>query len=80
MPSIGSCAIPSTIVGSGSPTSSRIVGPTSMQWVNCGRMPPFASIRFGHETTIGFRVPPRWLPICLPHWNGVLLACAHAAA
>ncbi len=35
---------------------------------------------FGQATTIGSRVPPRWLAICLPHWNGVLLACAHAAA
>ena len=25
-------------------------------------------------------MPPRWLAICLPHWNGVFLACAQAAA
>ena len=29
--------------------------------------------------TIGLRVPPRWLATCLPHWNGVLPAHAHAA-
>ena len=38
------------------------------------------AIRFGHATTIGSRVPPRWLAICLPNWNGVFNACAHAAA
>ena len=38
-----------------------------------------ALIRPGQATTIGLRVPPRWLAICLPHWNGVLPACAQAA-
>jgi hypothetical protein len=32
----------------------------------------------GHEITMGFRVPPKWLAICLVHWNGVHMACAHA--
>ena len=39
-----------------------------------------ALIAAGHATTIGLRVPPRWLAICLPHWNGVFMACAQAAA
>ncbi len=68
------------LVGSGMPTASRTVGAMSMQCVNCDRTSPPPSIRCGHATTIGSRVPPRWLPVCLPHWNGVLLACAHAAA
>ena len=51
-----------------------------MQWVNCVRRSPPPAIFFGHEMTIGSRVPPRWLAICLPHWNGVLFACAQAAA
>ena len=34
----------------------------------------------GHGTTIGSRVPPRWLAVCLPNLNGVLQACAHAPA
>ena len=37
-------------------------------------------MRSGQATTIGSRVPPRWLATCLPHWNGVLQACAQAAA
>ncbi len=51
-----------------------------MQCVNCVRISPLAGILAGHATTIGSRVPPRWLAICLPHWNGVFIACAHAAA
>ena len=52
----------------------------SMQCVNCERRSPPASILAGHATTIGLRVPPRWLAICLPHWNGVFPAHAQAAA
>ena len=33
----------------------------------------------GQATTIGSLVPPRWLPVCLPHWNGVFPAQAQAA-
>jgi len=80
VPSIGSWSMPSTEVGSGMPAASRIVGPISMQCVNCWRMPPASAMRPGQATTIGFRVPPRWLPVCLPHWNGVLPAQPHAAA
>ena len=76
VPSIGSWAIPSTTVGSGMPIGSRIVGATSMQWVNCRRIVSSAAMRRGQATTMGSRVPPRWLAICLPHGKGVLLACA----
>ena len=54
--------------------------PMSMQCVNCERRSPPALILPGQATTIGLRVPPRWLAICLPHWNGVLPAHAQAAA
>ena len=58
---------------------SRIVGPTSMTWVKCVRRPPVSVTRAGQCTTIGFRVPPRCEPTCLPHLNGVLPAQAQAA-
>ena len=45
-----------------------------VQWVNCVRRSPPGLIRSGQATTIGLRVPPRWLEVCLPHWNGVLPA------
>ena len=61
------------------PAMSRMVGATSMTCVNCARRPPVAVIRCGQWMTIGFRVPPRCEPTCLPHWNGVLPAHAHAA-
>ena len=80
VPSMGSCSMPSTTLGSGMPAASRMVGPTSMQWVNWERISLSALRRAGHATTIGSRVPPRWLADCLPHWNGALQACAHAAA
>ena len=61
------------------PATSRMVGATSMTCVNCERRPPVPVTRAGQWTTIGFRVPPRCEPTCLPHWNGVLPAHAHAA-
>ena len=51
-----------------------------MQWVNCVRRSPPLLMWPGHAMTIGSRAPPRWLAICLPHWNGVFWACAQAAA
>ena len=75
----GSCSIPSTWEGAGIPVMSRIVGPTSMAWVKCERSAPPSVIRAGQWMTIGLRVPPRCEPTCLPHWNGVLPAHAHAA-
>ncbi|COW32266.1 Uncharacterised protein [Mycobacterium tuberculosis] len=80
VPSIGSCSKPSTWVGSGKPMAANTVGAMSMQWVNWLRTRPSGRIRAGQATTNGSRVPPRWLAICLPHCNGVLLACAHALA
>ncbi len=50
-----------------------------MTWVNCERSPPASLMRVGQCTTIGLRVPPRCEPTCLPHWNGVSPAHAHAA-
>ena len=75
----GSCAIPSTWEGTGIPATSKIVGPTSMAWVKCERSAPPSVMRAGQWMTIGLRVPPRCEPTCLPHWNGVLPAHAHAA-
>src|SRR5581483_4577928 len=72
--------MPSISFGAGMPAASRIVGATSLTWVNWPRSPPLSLIRFGHATTIGSRVPPRWLATCLPHWNGVFPAHAQAQA
>jgi hypothetical protein len=60
--------------------TSSTVGAMSMQWVNWPRIWRSALILAGQATTIGSRSPPRWLDICLPHWNGVLPAWAQAAA
>ena len=76
VPSIGDCCTPLTIVGSGSPAASRIVGATSITWVNCERSPPFSSIPFGQCTIVPLRVPPQCEATCLVHWNGVFIAHA----
>ena len=78
-PCSGSCSIPSTRDGAGMPATSRIVAPTSVTWVNWERRPPGSRMRSGQWITIGLRVPPRCEPTCLPHWNGVFPAHAHAA-
>jgi hypothetical protein len=49
---------PFTVIGSGSPAASRIVGATSMTWWNCHRISPFALIPFGQWTIVPLRVPP----------------------
>ena len=36
-PCMGSCSIPSTVSGAGMPAASRIVGATSITWVNGAR-------------------------------------------
>ena len=59
VPCIGSCSMPSTVVGCGIPATSRIVGATSITWANCERKPPVSVTRVGHRITIGLRVPPR---------------------
>ena len=79
MPAIGACGMPSTVFGTGIPATSRIVGPMSLTCVNWARTSPSALIPPGQCTTMGLRVPPRWEATCLPHWNGVFPAQAHAA-
>jgi hypothetical protein len=43
-PSIGFCAMPSTMMGAGMPVASRIVGTISMTWWNWVRMPPLGDV------------------------------------
>ena len=76
VPSMGDCCTPFTMVGSGRPAASRIVGATSMTWVNWLRRPPFSSIPRGQCTMVPLRVPPQWEATCLVHWNGVSIAHA----
>ena len=76
---MGSCSIPSTVSGTGMPAASRIVGATSITWVNGVRRAPASLMWAGQWTTMGLRVPPRCEPTCLPHWNGVFPAHAQAA-
>ena len=80
VPSIGDCSTPLTIVGSGSPAASRIVGATSITCVNCERSPPFSAIPAGQCTIVPLRVPPQWEATCLVHWNGVSIAHAQPTA
>ena len=68
--------MPLTTFGSGILHASRIVGTTSMTWWNWVRISPFALIPLGQWTTIGLRVPPKWLATCLVHWNGASIAHA----
>ena len=78
-PCIGSCSMPSTVLGSGIPAAVRIVGATSITWVNWVRISSTRSMCPGQLSTIGLRVPPRCDPTCLPHLNGVFPAHAQAA-
>ncbi len=80
VPSMGDCCTPLTIVGSGSPAASRIVGATSITWVNCERSPPGSSMPFGQCTMVPLRVPPQCEATCLVHWNGVSIAHAQPTA
>ena len=48
-PSIGFCAMPSTISGAWMPVASRIVGTMSMMWWNWVRMPPASLMRPGQD-------------------------------
>ena len=79
LPCMGCCSIPSTVSGSGMPAASRIVGATSITWVNGVRRAPASLTWAGQWRTMGSRVPPRCEPTCLPHWNGVFPAHAQAA-
>ncbi len=80
VPSIGDCCTPFTMVGSGRPAASRIVGATSMQCVNCVRSPPRSSIPFGQCTIVPLRVPPQCEATCFVHWKGVSMAQAQPTA
>ena len=80
VPSMGDCCTPFTIVGSGSPAASRIVGAMSITCVNCERNPPFSSIPSGQCTIVPLRVPPQCDATCLVHWNGVSIAHAQPTA
>ena len=79
-PSIGDCAMPFTESGSGIPAASRIVGATSMTWLNCERISPLALMPFGQWTMVPLRVPPQCEATCLVHWYGVFIACAQPTA
>ena len=72
--------MPFTESGSGIPAASRIVGATSMTWLNCERISPFALMPFGQWTTVPLRVPPQCDATCLVHWYGVFIACAQPTA
>jgi hypothetical protein len=77
VPSMGDCSTPFTIVGSGRPAASRMVGATSITCVNCERSPPWSSIPLGQCTIAPLRVPPQCDATCFVHWNGVSMAHAH---
>jgi hypothetical protein len=66
-PSSGFCAMPLTTLGAETCAASKIVGTMSMTWWNWVRSSPFALIPLGQWTTIGLRVPPKWLATCLVH-------------
>ena len=48
------------------PAASRMVGTTSMTWMNCSRRLPLSLIRAGHDTTMFWLMPPscgvKWTP------------------
>ena len=77
VPSIGACWTPLTKAGSGRPAASRIVGATSITWLNCERTSPLLSIPAGQCTIVPLRVPPQCEATCLVHWYGEHIAQAH---
>ena len=79
-PCSGSCCTPWTLVGSGSPATSRTVGARSMTWWNWERSSPRAWKPFGQCTIVPLRVPPKWEATCLVHWYGVSMAWAQPTA
>ena len=76
VPSMGDCSTPLTMVGSGNPAASRIVGAMSMTWVNCERSPPRSSMPCGQCTMVPLRVPPQCEATCLVHCSGEFIAHA----
>ncbi len=73
---MGDCSTPLTMVGSGRPAASRIVGARSMTWVNWDRSPPASSMPAGQCTIVPLRVPPQCDATCLVHWRGEFIAHA----
>ena len=78
-PCIGSWSMPSTVVGLGDAGDLEDGGSEIDDVGELGAQPAAVRMRSGQCTTIGLRVPPRCEPTCLPHWNGVFPAHAHAA-
>ena len=74
-PAIGVCSWPLTILGSGTPTASRIVGTMSIRWWYWRRISPFAVMPFGQCTTIPAMLPPP-CAIWMHHVAGVEPATA----
>ena len=56
-----------------------MVGTMSLTWWNCARGMSSGLMPFGHEMTIGLRVPPKCDAISFVYWNGVLPAQAQPA-
>ena len=75
----GVCATPLTILGSGMPTASRIVGTMSITWCTGGGSRPWLSMPFGQCTTSGAMLPPPWA-IVIAHVHGVAPANAQPTA
>jgi hypothetical protein len=71
---------PFTVVGSGMPAASRIVGATSITWLNCERTSPLALMPLGQCAIVPLRVPPQCEATCLVHWNGASIAHAQPTA
>jgi hypothetical protein len=76
---IGFWGVPLTIFGSGRLAASSTVGATSMTWWNWERTSPFAVTRFGHDTMIPVRLPPKFDATCFVQVNGVSPATAQPA-
>ena len=62
--------MPLTTFGSGRPIACRMVGATSITWLNCVRIPFFAWMPFGHDMTMPLRVPPKSDGTCFIQPNG----------
>jgi hypothetical protein len=79
VPSIGVCDVPLTILGSGRPAASRIVGAMSMTCENWLRRPPLSLMPCGQWMTMPLRVPPKSDATCLVQEKGVSKATAQPA-
>jgi hypothetical protein len=79
-PCIGTCWMPLTNAGCGSPAASRTVGATSITWLNWLRISPRALKPFGQWTIVPLRVPPQCEATCFVHWYGVSIGWAQPTA